>query len=175
LADELVLGRTRRAASAAVAEPPRSGGLTSEGLRKLEEELEELEQVRLPELGERIRVIRQMAADLSESGEYFQALDEMSQTQARIAELHFEIGSGDVVTEQRAPAGLVHLGSMVTLAVDGDRETYQVVGSIESDPMKGRISDQSPLGRALLGHVAGDRVKWTSPAGDNEARILKVA
>ncbi len=154
---------------------PRVGRLTTEGLRKLELELKEAQEVRLPYLAERIRTIRQMAADLSESGEYYQALDELSQLQARIAELRFAIGSGEVAEQRPVAAGHVHLGFIVTLSPNGDEETYQVVGSVEADPLEGRISEDSPLGRALLGHVAGELIKWTSPAGVNAARLTKVA
>lgn len=160
--------------SPGMAPPPRRARLTREGLRKLEKELNEAEE-RLPELADRIRTIRQMAADLSESGEYYQALDELSQLQAHIAELRFAIGTGEVADEPPVAAGRVHLGSTVTLSLNGDQETYQVVGSVESDPLEGRISEDSPLGRALLGHVAGELVRWTSPGGTNAARITKVA
>lgn len=160
--------------SESVALPARRGRLTREGLRKLEAELNEAEE-RLPELGDRIRTIRQMAADLSESGEYYQVLDELSQLQAHIAELRFAIGTGEVAEEPPVAAGRVHLGSTVTLSLNGNQETYQVVGSVESDPLEGRISEDSPLGRALLGHVAGELVRWTSPGGRNAARITKVA
>lgn len=153
----------------------RAGRLTPEGLHKLEAELQEAQEVRLPELAERIRSIRQMAADLSESGEYYQALDDLSQLQARIAELRFAIGSGEVREERPVARGHVHLGSVVTLSLDGDQETYQVVGSVEADALEGRISEDSPLGRALLGHASGELVKWTSPGGANSARITRVA
>jgi len=148
--------------------------LTQEGLRMLEEELKDLEDTRLSELAERIRSIRQMAADLSESGEYYETLDELSQVQARIAEVRLAIGSGEVTEEPPVASGHVHLGSVVTLSIGAHCETYQLVGSVEADPFKGRISEESPLGRALLGHTAGDHVRWRSPGGVHRARITTV-
>jgi transcription elongation factor GreA len=69
----------------------------------------------------------------------------------------------------------VHLASVVTLSSAGGEETYQVVTSVEAEPLDGRISDESPLGSALLGHVAGEVVRWRSPGGANAALITKVA
>ena len=115
-----------------------------------------------------------MAADLSESGEYYEALDELSQVQAQIAEVRLAIGSAEVTEEPSVAPGHVHLGSVVTLSIGAHRETYRLVGSVEADALEGRISEESPLGRALLGHTAGDHVQWKSPGGVHRARITTV-
>jgi transcription elongation factor GreA len=151
-----------------------AGRLMPEGLRMLEEELKDLEDVRLAVLADRIRSIRQMAADLSESGDDYQALDEFSQLQAHIAELRLAISSGKLAEEPPVDAGHIRLGSVVTLSIGAHEETYQVVGSVEADALKGRISEESPLGRALLGHAAGDQVRWRSPVGVYRAHITTV-
>jgi len=148
--------------------------LTQEGLGMLEEELKDLEDTRLSELAERIRSIRQMAADLFRSGEYYDALNELSQVRAHIAEVRLAIGSGEVTDEPPVAPGHVQLGSVVTLSIGAQQETYQLVGSVEADALRGRISEESPLGRALLGHATGDHVKWRSPGGVHRARITMV-
>src|SRR5579884_407357 len=154
---------------------PRPVRLTREGLRRLEEELRELREVRLPEVAERIRAVRQMAADLSESDECFQALEEMNQVQARIAELELAIGSGEVAEEPRAVEDPVHLGSVVTVSFDGERETYEIVGSVEADPLHGKLSMESPLGQALIGRRVGEEIEWRSPDGVAHGRVEKLA
>jgi transcription elongation factor GreA len=84
------------------------------------------------------------------------------------------IGSGEIV-EDHGPAGVVQLGSTVTLAERHQKETFTIVGSAEADALKGRLSEDSPLGRSLLRHHAGDTVQWDSPAGVYRARIVRIA
>ncbi len=148
--------------------------LTETGLRRLQEELDELEEHALPAVAERIKTIREMSADPAESGELAQAMDEMAQLQARAATLRARIGEGEVVAPEPAAAGKVHLGSKVTLAENSHRETFILVGAAESDATVGLLSEDSPLGRSLLGHRRGDEVRWESPAGENQARIVRL-
>ena len=149
--------------------------LTREGLERLESDLRELEEAELPEVADRIREIKATSSDLAESVEYSSALDDLARLQARAAELRELIGAGEVLTSPKHARGEVSLGSRVTLAVDGSRETYQVVGTAEADALAGRISEMSPLGRAMLGHHAGDEVTWRSPEGTVTAKLLKVS
>ena len=135
----------------------------------------ELREVRLPEVAERIRAVRQMAADLTKSGEYLQALRDMNQVQARIAELEVAIGAGEMIEEPWVPPGQVHLGSLVTVAFDGERETYEIAGSIEATPLHSKLSTESLLGKALIRHQVGDEVEWRSPDGVGHARIVGLA
>jgi transcription elongation factor GreA len=153
---------------------PHSVRLTREGLRRLEQELQTLEQESMPAVVERIRAIREMSADPLEGGDYAQAMEEMAQLRAREAVLRTLIGSGEIV-EDHGPAGLVQLGSTVTLAENHHKEMFTIVGSAEADALKGRLSEDSPLGRSLLWHHAGDTVQWDSPAGVNRARIVRIA
>lgn len=148
--------------------------LTEAGLHRLEEELRELEEERLPDVAELIREVRETDPDVMESGEYAQAMDELALLQTRAAEVRAMIGSGEVVHIPRARSGEVQVGTRVTLDEDSRRETFTIVGSAEADALEGRVSEESPLGRSLIGHRAGDEVEWQSPAGANRARILAV-
>ena len=148
--------------------------LTEEGLERLEGELRHIEGESIPDVGERIRAIRETTADVLESGDYGLAMDELAQLQARAAELRSMIGSGEVVHPSHARTGEVHLGSRVTLADDGRREVFRIVGAAEADVLRGDISEESPLGRSLLGRHAGDEVEWSSPAGLNRAKIVRI-
>lgn len=149
--------------------------LTREGLERLEHDLRDLEETDLPEVADRIREIKATSSDLAESVEYSSALDDLARLQARAAELREMIGAGEVLSGSKTAKGEVGLGSRVTLAVDGSRETYQVVGSAEADALAGRISEASPLGRAVLGRHVGDEVAWRSPEGTVTATLLKVS
>lgn len=147
--------------------------LTREGLTRLEDELETLTKVRIPEVVDRIRAIREMSADPLESGEYAQAMEQMAQLRARETVLRTMIGSAEIV-RRRAVPGAVHLGSKVTLAENRHRETFTIVGSIEADALKGRLSEDSPLGTSLMGHRVGDKIEWDAPGGINRARIVEI-
>ena len=147
--------------------------LTREGLHRLEDELETLTKVHVPEIVARMRAIREMSSDPLESGEYAQAMDQMAQLRAREAVLRTMIGSAEI-PRRRAVPGVVHLGSKVMLAEHRHRETFTIVGSVEADGLRGRLSEDSPLGRSLMGHRVGDNIEWNAPEGVNRARILKV-
>lgn len=147
--------------------------LTREGLRRLEHELEWLEKTQLPEVGERIRAIREMSADPLDAGEHAQVMEELAQLRAREAVLRTMIGSGEIIKPHGA-RGVAHLGSKVTLAENHHRETFTIVGGAEADALKGRLSEDSPLGKSLIGHRAGDVIQWDSPGGSNRARILGI-
>ena len=147
--------------------------LTKEGLRLLEGELEQLVQVRRGEVAERIRQARDFG-DIAENAEYTEAKNEQSLVEGRIQTLEAMVRNAVVIEDEPREAGVVAVGASVTVSDEDGNETYAIVGAAEADPLKGRISNESPLGRALLGHRAGDEVEWTSPSGTGRVMILFV-
>jgi len=147
--------------------------LTREGLRKLEEEYEALIGERRREIAERIRHARDFG-DISENAEYIEAKNEQSLVEGRIMTLEGMIRNAVVIEEAEREQGVVGVGTTVKVeTVEGD-ERYAIVGPAEADPLQGRISNESPLGRALLGHKAGDEVEWSAPSGVSRVKILTV-
>ncbi|HHS97005.1 MAG TPA: transcription elongation factor GreA [Chloroflexi bacterium] len=148
--------------------------LTPEGIERLKKELDELVNVRRPALAERLRKAIQQG-DLSENADYIAAKEEQGFLEGRIQEIEALLRNA-VVIEEEAPTGEVRLGSRVTVVEDGEEgpETFRLVGPAEADPSNGRISYESPLGQALLGHRVGDVVTVEAPAGVLRFRILKV-
>ena len=147
--------------------------LTREGLRKLEEEYEALIGERRREIAERIRHARDFG-DISENAEYIEAKNEQSLVEGRIMTLEGMIRNAVVIEEAEREQGMVGVGTTVNVkTVEGD-ERYAIVGPAEADPLQGRISNESPLGRALLGHKAGDEVEWSAPSGVSRVKILTV-
>ena len=147
--------------------------LTKEGLRQLEDELHLLVTVRRPEVAERIRHARDFG-DIAENAEYTEAKNEQSLVEGRIQTLEGMIRNAAVIEEEPREKGVVSVGAQVQVNSDEGDESYTIVGPAEADPLKGRISNESPLGRALLGHRAGDEVEWTSPSGTSKVKILAV-
>lgn len=148
--------------------------LTKDGLHQLEEELEQLVTVRRGEVAERIRQARDFG-DIAENAEYTEAKNEQSLLEGRIATLEGMIRNAVLIEDAPRPPGVVTVGAKVTVGLEDGDETYSIVGAAEADPLHGRISNESPLGRALMGHRAGDEVEWTSPSGTSRVRILSVS
>jgi transcription elongation factor GreA len=148
--------------------------LTKEGLRRLEEELDQLVRVRRGEVAERIRQSRDFG-DITENAEYAEAKNEQSLVEGRIQTLEGMIRNAVVIEDEPREKGVVGVGAKVTVDTDEGEETYDIVGAAEADPRLGRISNESPLGRALLGHRAGEEVEWTSPSGTSRVKILDVS
>ena len=148
--------------------------LTKEGLRTLEEELGQLINVRRGEVAERIRHARDFG-DISENAEYTEAKNEQSLVEGRIQTLEAMIRNAVVIEEEPREQGVVAVGAQVKVTSDEGEESYSIVGPAEADPLHGRISNESPLGRALLGHRVGDEVEWTSPIGVSRVKILAVS
>ena len=148
--------------------------LTREGLRKLEEECDLLTGTRRREIAERIRQARDFG-DIAENAEYIEAKNEQGLVEGRIQTLEAMIRNA-VVIEEAIPktGGVVGVGTVVQVKIDGGDERYAIVGPAEADPLQGKISNESPLGRALLGHKAGDVVEWSAPAGTSRVKILAV-
>jgi transcription elongation factor GreA len=147
--------------------------LTPEGKQQLEEELRWLVNTRRPEVAERIRQAKE-EGDLRENAEYDDAKREQGFVEGRIKELEYLLKNTQLITA--TGGSVVALGSTVTIMEDGldEEETYTVVGATEADPRKGRISNESPLGKTLLGKKKGAKVKVDTPNGLVAFKILKV-
>lgn len=144
--------------------------LTPEGLRKLQEELEYFKAVRRPEVASRIHSAKE-EGDLTENAEYDDAKNEQAFVEGRILTLEQMINNHVLIDESHESDHVI-VGSRVTLAEDGeDPKTYQIVGSAEADPASGRISNESPLGKALLAHKVGDIVQVHTPGGIRQVEI----
>ena len=147
--------------------------LTQEGKEKLEEELHYLETEKRAEIGERIKVAREFG-DISENSEYDDAKNEQGMMEARIAEISRILSEATVVSTPKR-SSKVHIGSLVTVGMGGKERVFTIVGGAESDAAAGKISNESPVGAALLGHKKGDKVETTGPTGrDISMVILKI-
>ncbi len=148
--------------------------LTPEGLKKLEEELEYLRTVRRREVAQRLRAALEEEQDVLENAEYEDAKNEQAFVEGRILTLETILQSA-VIIEEGASADRVSIGNYVTVVEeDGEPETYHIVGFAEADPQSGRISNESPLGRALLGCRVGDEVIVNAPDGVLCFRIIAI-
>ena len=146
--------------------------LTPEGLAKLEEELQYLRTVRRQEVAEKIQKAKELRSTVS-SPEYEDAKNEQGFVEGRILELERIIKNAVIIHPEAAD--LVQLGSKVTVRhQDGSEEHYTIVGSIEVNPGKGKISNESPVGKALLDKRVGDEVKVTVPAGVLKLTITEI-
>ncbi len=147
--------------------------LTREGLKKLEEELEHLRTVRRAQVAERLHNAQE-DGELIENAEYEDAKNEQAFVEGRILTLEAML-SNAVIIKDNGPDGVVALGSKITVKENGGRpEVYMLVGAAEASPKEGRISNESPLGRALLGRRVGDEVKVNAPAGTLSFRIVAI-
>ncbi len=149
--------------------------LSAERLSELKDELNYLKTVREKEVADQIKEARSFG-DLSENSEYDEAKNEQGKLYSRIAELENILSNYVVIEEHDSDPNAVRLGSRITvLDVEMDlKETYQVVGSQEADPMNGRISEESPFGKALLGKAVGETVIVEAPAGNIEYKVLDI-
>src|SRR2546429_9199735 len=134
--------------------------ITKDGLRQLEEELDQLVRVRRGEVAERIRQARDFG-DISENAEYTEAKNEQSLVEGRIQTLEALIRNAELIEDAPREPGVVGVGAKVTVDAGDGEESYAIVGAAEADPLKGRISNESPLGRALMGNPASEEVEWT--------------
>ena len=143
--------------------------------QELKEELNYLKTTRSDEVAEQIKVARGFG-DLSENSEYDEAKNEQGKLYSRMAELEEILSNYVVIEEEPSDGSSVRLGSTVTVLDEEFDETmvYKIVGSQEADPMNGRISEDSPFGKALLGNAVGDEVQVEAPAGVLRYRILEI-
>lgn len=148
--------------------------LTRDGLRKLEEELNHLRTVRRVQVAERLHNAQE-DGELIENAEYEDAKNEQAFLEGKILSLEALL-SNAVIIENGGSGGVVSLGSKVTIkeAGGGKPESYQLVGAAEANPKDGRISNESPLGRALLGRKVGDDVKVNAPSGTISFRVVAI-
>ena len=149
--------------------------LTYEGLKKLEDEIDYLKVVRRKEVSEKIKEAREQG-DLSENAEYDAAKDEQRDIEARIEEIEKILKNAEVVLEEEADSDKVSIGCTVTIldCEYNEELEYKIVGSTEANSLKGKISNESPLGKALIGAKKGDVVSIEAPAGVIEYTILDI-
>jgi transcription elongation factor GreA len=149
--------------------------LTRDGYRKLQEELDYLRTYKRQEIAERLHDAMD-GGELIENAEYEAAKNEQAFTEGRIKELEILLATARVIDEGQHTAEVVQVGSTVTIQEEGaDPEVYTIVGAAEANPADGRISNESPLGKALLNHKVGERVQVDAPAGAFSVTIVKVA
>lgn len=155
--------------------PEKSYPMTAEGKEKLQAELKNLKLVKRPEVIERIKVARSFG-DLSENSEYDAAKDEQSHLEDRIAQVEEMLKYAQVVDAESVDPNVVSVGKTITYTEVGtdDPETYTIVGSDESDPLNGKISNDSPIAQALLGKKKGETVSITTPGGKFDVVINEV-
>jgi transcription elongation factor GreA len=146
--------------------------LTAEGAARLRQELAELKGAKRTELAARLRHAVQMG-DLSENADYIMAKEDQAFLEGRILELETLLREATIAEE--AQAGVVTIGATVLVSeADGPPETFQVVGMKEADPRRGKVSHESPIGQALLGHRVGDTVQAETPGGTLTFQILEI-
>lgn len=146
--------------------------LTQDGVDELKSEHAALVAQR-PQVADRIKHARELG-DLSENAEYQTAREEQDRLEARISELEHVLRNVKVIKKPKSD-GQVRLGSSVTLKDGGKPLNYQVVGTMEADPAAGKISDESPIGIALLGKKVGDKVDIKTPAGAHTYKIIEIS
>lgn len=159
-----------------MAETEKQTILTPEGQRKLEEELEHLKTVKRKEIAERIKASKEFG-DISENAEYEDAKNEQAFIEGRILQLDQMLRNAKVIDNQHAPADTITVGATVRIKDMGSGEeiSYTIVGSAEADPDQDKISNESPVGRALLGKRNGETVDVVVPAGKMKFRVLKIS
>lgn len=150
--------------------------LTAEGLKQLEEELDLLKGEKRKEIAEKIKVARSYG-DLSENSEYDDAKNEQAILEARIATIEATLKVAVVIDENEITDQTVHVGSLVKVEniSMGKEQEFRIIGSNESNPKEGKISDESPIGKALLGKKVGDMVEVEVPAGLMTFKVLGVS
>jgi len=147
--------------------------LTREGYQKLQEELEDLRTVKRQEVAKRLHEAME-GGELIEDAEYEAAKNEQAFVEGRIQDLEILLANARVI-EDTSNKEVVQVGAKVTIQEEGsDAEMYTIVGPAEADPRNGRISNESPLGRALMDHRAGDTVRVDAPGGSFTVQVLKV-
>ncbi len=149
--------------------------LTYEGLKRYEDELHELKVVRRKEVAQKIKEAREQG-DLSENAEYDAAKDEQRDIEARIEVLEKILKNVEVIADEDITADTINIGCTVKIKdlEEGDIEEYSIVGSTESKSLMGKISNESPVGKALIGAAVGDTVTVLTPAGEFQYEVLEI-
>lgn len=148
--------------------------LTAEGAARLQAELDELRGPKRDEMARRLRSAIQMG-DLSENADYHKAKEDQGFMEGRIQEIEHILKYARIIETINIQTDTVQVGSTVTVQeADYPAETFYLVGASEADPRNGKISNESPIGQALIGHHAGDEVTATTPGGEIKLKILKI-
>lgn len=148
--------------------------LTAQGFLAMEEELNNLKNVRRPEIIKALQEARAMG-DLSENADYDAARNEQAQIEAKIKELEYKIEHSEIVDSSKEK-DVVSIGSIIKIKYDdGEEDEYSIVGSVEADPFNNKISDESPIGKAVIGHKAGEMCDVESPNGSYQVELLSVS
>ena len=149
--------------------------LTEDGLKKLEVELDELKSVHRKEVNDRIRQAKEFG-DISENAEYEDAKQEQAFVEGRILKLEAMIRNAKIIVEGEGSADEVHLGSTVRVrnVTAGSENEYTIVGSTESDPLNAKISNEAPIGVALIGSKPGSTVTAATPGGEVQLKVISI-
>ncbi len=148
--------------------------LTPEGYLELEEELNTLKTVKRPEIIKALKEARALG-DLSENADYDAARNDQAQIEAKIKELEYKLEHSEIADKNNSN-GKISIGSTVLVKYDdGEEDEYVIVGSVEADPFNNKVSDASPIGKAIIGHKANEKVDVESPNGSYQVEILKVS
>ncbi|MED3758970.1 transcription elongation factor GreA [Peribacillus frigoritolerans] len=149
--------------------------MTKEGKLKLEQELEQLKTVKRKEVVERIKIARSFG-DLSENSEYDSAKEEQAFVEGRITTIENMIRNAKIIEGNDSNTDTVSLGKSVTFVElpNGDEETHSIVGSVEADPFEGKISNDSPIAKSLIGKRVGDKVSIMTPGGEMSVKIVSI-
>ena len=149
--------------------------LTAEGYEKLKQEIELLQTEKRREVAERIRVAREFG-DIAENAEYDDAKNEQAMLEHKIAQLEERLLSARVITKKEISKDTVSVGSKVTLRDIAARKSfeYHIVGSAEANPAENKLSNESPVGKAIIGHKKGDVVEVAAPRGTTKYKILEI-
>lgn len=139
---------------------------------ELQDKLHDLKTVRRREIAEAINAAKEQG-DLSENAEYVSAKEEQNRIEQQIAEMEVLLKNAQVI--EKSDTSVVSIGNTVTLKCNGESKTYHIVGSNEADPLHGKVSNESPLGQALLGKKAKETIQIPTPAGTKECTIVKIA
>ena len=148
--------------------------MTEEGRAELQAEYDRLITEGRKEAAERIKTARGYG-DLSENAEYDEAMSDQGRLEARISELEYMLSHAKIIDESELSSEHIHLGSTVRVKDDKKKEiTYQIVGYAQANPIEGLISDESPIGKALIGHKVNDKVVVETPGGERKFKILEI-
>ena len=150
--------------------------ITDDGLKKLQDELEMLKTKGRAEIAEKIKIARGYG-DLSENSEYDEAKNDQAKIEARIVEIEAMLKNVEIIEDVKGKAKSVVIGVKVKVldSESGDEDEYRVVGSTEANPREGKISDESPVGKALLGKKLGDEVIVEAPGGEFKLKIIEIS
>jgi len=147
--------------------------LTGSSLKKLQSEYETLKIKKIPEIAERINEAKQQG-DLSENAEYHQAKEDMAWAQGRLLELEHIFSTSEVIDDSARKIGEISVGCTVVASLNDKTKEFTIVGQQEANPLKGMISNESPLGDAFMGRKKGDSVEVITPAGPQTYKILEI-